>query len=477
MDPAGDTLARVDPSHEDGFVRGASEFVGGPSGKFADRRPTTRWFRNASAIVLTLAVLVFCLSWLQKSRCADGAWENNEQYTHFCYTDVLALYYAEHLSEGAVPYFQWPVEYPVLTGAFMGAIGLPVHQLGRLDPSLNQGQVFYNLNVVVLSALGVAAVAVVLALRRRRPWDALMFVLAPALIVTATVNWDLLAVSLTMFFLYAWARRWPIVAGMLLGLAAAAKFYPLFIAGALVVLAIRTRRWRATMTTIGFGVATWVAVNAPIFIFARTGWNRFWELSSTRPIDWGTFWYIGFHLPKPGEDTAGLAWFLWLGAHIPTLNAVTYLLFGLGCLGVLALTVTAPRPPRLAQLAFVIVAIFLLTSKVWSQQFVLWLIPLAVLARPRWGALLVWQVAEVLYFLAFYAQMLNMSNRYVIPEGAFVLAASLRWLTVAFLVVLVVRDIRRPGLDVVRHAYDDDPDGGDFGWTFRRGRPMPISTG
>jgi hypothetical protein len=50
----------------------------------------------------------------------------------------------------------------------------------------------------------------------------------------------------------------------------------------------------------------------------------------------------------------------------------------------------------------------------------------------------------------------------VIPEGTFVLAASLRWLTLAALVGFVVRDILRPRLDVVRRTYGDDPDGGDF---------------
>ena len=42
------------------------------------------------------------------------------QYTHLCYSDVIPLYYTEKLNEGAVPYVDHPVEYPVLTGAFMG---------------------------------------------------------------------------------------------------------------------------------------------------------------------------------------------------------------------------------------------------------------------------------------------------------------------------------------------------------------------
>jgi hypothetical protein len=63
-------------------------------------------------IIIVLAVLVFGLHWIQKSPCQDGIWTNHEQYSKFCYTDVLALYYSEHLNEGAVPYFDWPVEYP-----------------------------------------------------------------------------------------------------------------------------------------------------------------------------------------------------------------------------------------------------------------------------------------------------------------------------------------------------------------------------
>ena len=66
---------------------------------------------------------------MQKSPCQDGDWQKNIQYTRLCYTDVLALYYAEGLNEGKVPYRDHPVEYPVVTGYFMGALGLPVHEL------------------------------------------------------------------------------------------------------------------------------------------------------------------------------------------------------------------------------------------------------------------------------------------------------------------------------------------------------------
>ncbi|WP_262285029.1 glycosyltransferase family 87 protein [Micromonospora sp. MA102] len=455
------------PSRSDGFVRGAAELIGGPLGDHAvalDRPPGREGrFWTAARIVLALVCLTLALHWVQKSPCQDGAWQNNVQYTRMCYTDVLALYYAEGLNEGKVPYADHPVEYPVLTGYFMGAIGLPVHALGVDRPGINQGQWFYNLNALVLSALAVATVAVILSLRRRRPWDAALFALSPALVLTATVNWDLLAVGLAAFGLLAWARRHPATAGVLLGLAGAAKMWPLFLFGPILVLALRAGRLRAALTATATGAVALIAVNLPVAIPYRENWERFFDLNTTRPIDWGTLWYIGRYLDGRISPSApgDLGPFEWLNVHISTLNWLSYLLFGLACLGVTALALLAPRRPRLAQLAFLVVAAFLIFSKVWSQQFVLWLLPLAVLARPRWGAFLAWQFAEVCYFAAFYGELLGAATtRPVFPEGVFVLAASLRLITVAVLCGFVIRDILRPERDAVRDTYADDPDGG-----------------
>ncbi len=319
----------------------------------------------------------------------------------------------------------------MLTGYFMGALGLPVHAAGEGNPDMNQGQWFYNLNALVLGALAVATVAALLALRRRRPWDAALFALSPALLLTATVNWDLLAIGLAAFGLLAWARtgrglgglregsppgRWsgglPMVAlaGVLLGLGGAAKMWPLFILGPILVLAIRAGRVWAGILPIVTAAVTVVAVNLPVAIPYRENWGRFFELNTTRPIDWGTLWYIGRYLDGKFGDPASHGPFQWLDANIPTLNWVSYALFGLACLGIGLLALLAPRRPRLAQLAFLVVAAFLIFSKVWSQQFVLWLLPLLVLARPKWGAFLAWQVAEVGYFVAFYGELLGTST-------------------------------------------------------------------
>jgi uncharacterized membrane protein len=455
--------AEIAPATSDGFVRGLSQAIGGPPGDHAVRsaaRPGRFW--SAARIILALTCLTLALSWVQKSPCQSGDWQKNIQYTRFCYTDVLALYYAEGLNEGKVPYRDHAVEYPVVTGYFMGALGLPIHAYGQKHPDINQGTWFYDANALVLSALAVATAAVILALRRRRPWDAAIFALSPIILFTATVNWDFLAIGLAAVGLYLWAKRRPVWAGVFLGLGAAAKLWPLFILGPLLVLALRAKavtKWLWAALSL---VLTWAVLNFPVWNWYHESWLQFFRLNRDRPVDWGTFWYIGRYLD--GKWRSGASGnqgpFQWLSNHVPTLNYVSYGLFGLACAGILMLALLAPRRPRVAQLAFLVVAAFLIFSKVWSQQYVLWLLPLIVLARPRWGAIIAWTVAEFAYFTAFYAELLGAGGKPVIPEGTFVLASTVRLITVVILCGLVIREIWRPELDVVRQTYADDPDGG-----------------
>ena len=132
------------------------------------------------------------------------------------------------------------------------------------------------------------------------------------------------------------------------------------------------------------------------------------------------------------------------------------------------------------QLAFLVVAAFLMVSKVWSQQYVLWLLPLVVLARPRWGAFLAWQAAEVCYFFAFYGELWAHIRQAGLPRGGVRPRRHPAPGHGGGAVRLVVRDILRPGTTWCGHL-PDDPDGGVFdgapdgpgseGWSRRhRGR-------
>jgi uncharacterized membrane protein len=464
------------PSRSDRFVAGLAQVIGGRMGDHAIGGPASGgWFWSPGRIVLALTCLMLAAHWLQKSPCRNGeTWAASGQLRRFCYSDVVALYGAQGgLSQGGIPYLDYPLEYPVLTGVFMAIIGLPVHAVATRI-TINEFTWFYDVTAIGLLVIAVASVVMMLSLRRRRPWDIAMFAVAPALVLSATVNWDLLAVGLAVGGMYAWARRNPVLAGILLGLGAAAKLWPGFLLLPILLLAYRAGRNRPAWIATGAAAAAWLAVNVPVMLGdlltngSLDNYLRFFRLNTERPIDWGTFWYVGQYLDRAFGAEGGP--FQWLGGHVdPSLNLLTYALFGLACLGIGWLALAAPRRPRLAALAFLVVAAFLLTSKVWSQQYVVWLLPLVVLARPRWGAFLAWQAAEVAYFFTFYGQLLRAvpveqlpEGWWAMPEGWFILAASARWITVAVLCGLVVYDVLHPSEDVVRQSYEDDPDGGDF---------------
>ena len=97
------------------------------------------------------------------------------------------------------------------------------------------------------------------------------------------------------------------------------------------------------------------------------------------------------------------------------------------------------------------VAGFLLMNKVYSPQYVLWLLPLAVLARPRWRDLLVWQAGEVFYYCAvwwYLGGVLDSSASGGDPVTYWI-AIAVRVAAQLYLVAVVTRDVLRPGRDPV----------------------------
>ncbi|MGY1811265.1 glycosyltransferase family 87 protein [Blastococcus sp. SYSU D00820] len=439
----------------------ASEAVGGPWGRHAVTGRALFW--TPLRICLLMATAVLALAWVKQAPCSDGDWAGSKQYTHLCYSDAVPLWSIHGLDEGAVPYLDAPVEYPVLTGGFMTVAAGLAHGYGELTgpggllPVVPPVQAYAVITALMLSLCAFVVVRSVLALAGRRPWDAAMVALSPLLLFHAFTNWDLLALALTGLGMWAWARSHPVLAGALLGLAVAAKFYPLLVLGALFLLCLRAGRLAAWTRAAAAAVVAWLVVNVPVALLAFDGWATFYSFSSSRPANPETLWNLALTLSDDRLFDGPL-----LPGQTPVvLNAViaaVLLVFGLA---VAWTTLAAPVRPRWPQLAFVLVAGFLLFNKVWSPQFSLWLLPLAVLARPRWRSLLLWQATEVLVWVLTMLWYLGTANRGV-DEEWFWMAVLLRDVALVVLAGLVVRDMWRPDGDVVRTSWRgvDDPTGG-----------------
>ena len=146
------------------------------------------------------------------------------------------------------------------------------------------GTAFYDLTVILMAICLVVGVLLMAALAGpTRRWDALWYALAPALILTAYINWDLASNALALGALLAWSKQRQWLAGILLGLAIATKFYPLMFLGPLFLLTLRTGKWVPFLKTVGGTAGAWLVVNLPIMIFAFDGWKRFYVFSPGAP--------------------------------------------------------------------------------------------------------------------------------------------------------------------------------------------------
>jgi uncharacterized membrane protein len=485
-------LQRVVPSWADPVPARASRIIGGPLGRHAVLG--RHWFWTPLRVVLLLATITLALGWLAKVPCAQtyrdraGAlqvdWRDGRQYKAMCYSDTIPLYTAERLDHSGLAGFPYAtswvehrgqpgeqrryMEYPVLTGLYQwGSAKLAQGwvSLGHSGwlPTSAPAIVYFHISALGLTVAWLVTVWALVQLSPRRPWDAALAALSPLVVVHAFTNFDALATALATTGLLAWARQRPVLAGMLLGLGAAAKFYPALLLVPIVLLCLRAGRLRAGLTAVAAAALSWTAVNLPLALLFPAGWAEFFRLNSRRGADPDTLY------------TAVSAFTGWPGfAEVRTLNLVSGTLFVLACAAIAWVALTAPRPPRLAALCFLVVAAFLLVNKVWSPQYSLWLVPLAALAIPRWKPVLAWMAVDALLWVPRMAYYLGPEHK-GLPIEPFLSAVLIRDAAVLFLVALVLRDIYRPTFDPVRAAGTIDPNADTFpGASDRRAGPKVL---
>ncbi|MPZ71647.1 MAG: DUF2029 domain-containing protein [Nitriliruptorales bacterium] len=340
---------------------------------------TTRRVVFLLAAVVAVALIA---AWWTKGRCLfDGGWSGGEQYRGWCYSDIVPLWFVEGLDRGAVPYLDHPVEYPVLIGAQMWLAGIIVR--GVLPGAGAPG--FYTVTVL-LSAPLYATAAALLYRMGVTPLRVAWAVAAPSFVVYAFMNWDALAVALAVVAIYLHWRGRDVGAGIAAGLGAAAKLFPGFLIPIVIIARLRQGRRRDAAGHLGAAAAAWLVVNVPVMIAAPEGWARFLRLNRTRPADWDSIWYF---LQQVRGEQFGVSW----------LNVVTLVLFVTGAGVILLLGTRRLDPDEYWRVLLPVLCWFLLTNKVYSPQFSIWLLPLMALALPRAATFAAFAVADLYVFV------------------------------------------------------------------------------
>ncbi len=335
-------------------------------------------------MVLAATTLTLAGGLAVKQPCTSGNWTDGRQYRRLCYSDIVPLLGTEQLQGDRLPYLDTcePAsrvcdEYPVLTMYFM-----------RLAAWVSSGYSgFFYANVFLLS---VCALITAWALHRMAGGQALYFALAPTLLVYAFVNWDLLAVVLATGATLAYLRQRDRLSGALLGLGAAAKLYPGLLLVPLAMGRIMQRRPRAAGWLTACSLGAYAAVNLPFAVLSPEAWGTFFRFNAERPADWDSLWFVAC---STLERASYCAW----SPRLVNVGSVASFLV----LSAALWMVRRSRDPGFPAwtFGFPLLVAFLLTNKVYSPQYGLWLLPWFALALPNPWLFAAFEVSDVAVFL------------------------------------------------------------------------------
>jgi uncharacterized membrane protein len=362
-------------------------------------------------VVLVATLVTLLVGAAHKSLClGSGFAERSVELA--CYSDFIPLYEAEELSEGRVPYLQAANEYPVGTGLFMWLASLPA--TGHTS--------FFVWNSVMLGVLALVTAGL---LHRLVGARALFFALAPSLALYAFLNWDLLPVAAMTGAIAAYLRGRDGVAGGLLGLGAATKVIPGLLVPPLAWDRVREgATWRA-IWIVGSASLVWLSVNLPIALESLGAWGWSYRLNAERPVHWATLWFIGCRVVDV------------VCRSVPLANAVSFAAFLVGVAVVWHLKGRAEPGFPVWTFGFPVLVVFLLTNKVYSPQYSLWLVPWFALVLPRVRSFLAFEAADLFVFLTEFSWLSWATGGSGAPRSLLQLAVLTRagvlvWLLVAF---------------------------------------------
>jgi uncharacterized membrane protein len=344
--------------------------------------------------------------------------------------------FAHSIFDGRVPYRDFFMEYP--PGAL--AVFLPPQVFGSAH---------YNAAFKTLMTLcGIAAIAIValllvrLGVSQARLWLALMLLaLSPIALGPISLNtYDAWPALLTVAALALLVATSPVAAFAVLGLAFAAKVYPVVLVPPALVYVWRVAGRDAALRAVGAFAGVAAAVIVPFLALAPHGLAESFRAQAARALQ----------VESLGGALLGVADRLgWYGAHVVhrTGHAISYDLVGtlprvlaglssaaqvVAVLGVAWLYWRGRDAPQRLAVAFAAAVVgFLAFTRFFSPQYMVWLLPFVVLLQP-----LEWVLAAIALVLA---QIWFFHYRDVFALGDYIWLVAVRDVLVVALFVVLCR--------------------------------------
>ena len=234
---------------------------------------------KSSRVIVAIALLSALLSFFKFNNCSSDNWAAPDVYIKMCYSDITALYGARDIDQKVWPYQsnENAIEYPVITGLVIWLTSLPVDNY----------QSFFYLNIFLLALL---LIAVSLLIYRIRAEFVPLCLLAPAVIASLYINWDMWAVLGAILAIYLFKERRFDYSAIALGVAIATKFFPIVLLIPVALFFLNQRKIKELVRFKLILVITWLVINLPVAL-TSPGWSRFYKMNLERGNDLGSVWF------------------------------------------------------------------------------------------------------------------------------------------------------------------------------------------
>ena len=294
---------------------------------------------------LMIVILVLIVSTISFSRSFLGLigiipWQ-------YGYSDVFNEDRINEVSAKQIPYIERAVEYPIITGFFIYFTWLIGKNL--LGYALLTW-IFLTLPAVI-TAITLHKLAEMLKLGKKRLFW--FFIFAPSMIVFSIYNWDMIALMFMVLGIYSFCKNKPLMASMFIGLGFNAKLFPVIL---LPIMMLKNRKNAIKMLLVF--ILTFLVLNSYFMIASFDTWKNIFLYHSLREPNIDSAWHI-------------------TGLSTGAINIASAVLFSISYIALLLFF----KKRDLIALSFLSMLLFLLLNKIFSPQYILWLLPFFVLSQ------------------------------------------------------------------------------------------------
>jgi uncharacterized membrane protein len=266
--------------------------------------------------------------------------------TFLTYSDIYAL---EKKVRIPLPFIKKNIEYPILTAIFIELMGI----LGKSKESYFLFNAFFLILAYVLASFLLYKIIP----KKDRKKLLIFWTITPSSILFTVYNWDILGILFTLFSFYLFERKKDILASLFLLLGVCVKIFPVIFLFPILF----KRKFKEKIKIILTFLFGFLLLNIYFILTDFQSWLYPYLFQISREPNIDSFWGII--------------------SSIFSINPVVINLLSLfSFLLVYCLTLWKFRKKSYIEICFLAFLTFLIFGKIFSPQYILWLLPFFVLS-------------------------------------------------------------------------------------------------